>query len=229
MTASTLIVSALRLIGLIRVGQTAATNEIAEGLAALNDLLDNWSTERLDVLSVVPTTYNLVSGTANYTLGPSGTLGNVRPNRIESATCNIATPGGSGLQEFEVKIATRAQWTSIREKGAMSLIVQALYFDRAFPLANIRLWPVPTGSGITLTLYAWTALTAFADLTTDVPLAQGYSRALQFTLAIELCSRFQIAVPDSVAKSATEAMAGLRSLNAEQEEMPANTPAGAKQ
>jgi hypothetical protein len=231
LVSQTLITSALRLIGIIRTGQTAAATENAEGLAALNDLLDNWSTERLDLLNVATSTpYTLTSGTGSYTIGPSGTLtGGARPNRIESATCNIATPGGSGVQEYPVAIASRKQWVGIKEKGAGGPVVQILYFDRAFPLSTIKVWPVPNAAGITLTLYTWSVLASFPDLVTDVPLAQGYSRALQFTLAIELCGRFGVAIPDSVKASAADAMAGLRSLNAEMEEPPANTPAGAKQ
>jgi hypothetical protein len=227
--ASTIITSALRLINIIRTGQAAAATEMAEGLAALNDLLDNWSTERLDILYVGSAPYNLTSGTAAYTIGSGGSFAGPRPNRIESATCNIATPGGSGLQEYAVSIVGRKEWTAIRDKGSSGPVVQALYFDRAFPLANIKVWPVPNAAGITLTLYTWSVLASFPDLVTDVPLAQGYSRALQFGLAIELCGRFGVAIPDSVAKPAADAMAGLRSLNAEMEEPPANTPAGAKQ
>jgi hypothetical protein len=222
--ASDLINSALRLIGIIRTGQTAAATETAEGLAALNLMLDSWSTERLDVLYAGLATYSLVSGTQTYTMGPSGSLGSVRPNRIEAATCNIANPGGAGVQEYNLILATREQWTAIREKGTASNVAQVLYYDRAFPLGNIRLWPVPNTTGITLTLHTWSVLASFPDLVTDVALAPGYGRAIEFTLAVELAGRFGVAVPDVVMRNAAAAMNAIRSLNAEVEEPAPNTP-----
>jgi hypothetical protein len=222
------IISAMRQVGLLKVGQTPSTDETADLLPILNLMLDSWSCERLDVLYSGVGGYTLTIGVPNYTIGPGGSLtGGVRPVRIDNATIKMATPGGTGFQVFNLKLVTRDEWVAIKDKGASSLIAQVLYYDRAFPLGNINIWPTPTAA-LTLTLYTWIPLAQFPDLVTDVPLAPGYGRAITLGLALELCTRFDIAISQSLQQQADSAMNAIRTLNAEQKEPQPNTPAAAE-
>jgi hypothetical protein len=219
MTATTIVSAALNLLGLLRAGQTPSTVETAVGIAALNTLIDSWNTERLNIFTVGIASYPLTTATQSYTIGPSGAaITAARPIKIEGAGMLIPNTGNSGLPlRMALKILTKAEWDGIEEKSSTADYSEGLYDDMNFPTSTLYLWPIPvfSGNGTTLEISAWVALVSFPDLTTDVPLNIGYSRALQYALAIELAPHFKDAVlGPSVIQIANESKDGMRALNA---------------
>lgn len=219
MTATTIIYSTLRLLGLLRAGQTPSTVETADGLSALNVLIDNWNTERLNIYTVGVASFPLTTATQSYTIGPSGaTFTSARPIKIENAGLLIPNTGlSNNFLRLPLKMLTKAEWDQIDEKGTTADYAEGLYNDQNFPNSTLYLWPIPVfSSGVTsLEISAWVPLASFPDLTTDVALNIGYSRALQYALAIELQPRFKEATlqPTDV-QIAAESKDAIRALNA---------------
>lgn len=219
MTATTIISTALRLLGLLRAGQTPSTVETADGLAALNSLIDNWNTERLNIFTVGVASYPLTTGTQSYTIGPSGAAFTApRPIKIEGAGLLIPNTGlSNNFLRLPLKILTKAEWDQIDEKGTTADYAEGLYNDANFPTSTLYLWPIPVfTSGVTsLELSAWVALASFPDLVTDIPLSVGYARALEYALAVELAPRFKDAtLQPAIIQIATESKDAVRALNA---------------
>ena len=84
-TAATIINRALRLLGAISSGASADTDEMADGLIALNAMIDSWNNERLMIYAIQDESLTLVDGQASYTIGTSGNLNTTRPVSIEGA------------------------------------------------------------------------------------------------------------------------------------------------
>jgi len=218
MKAQPIISDALRLIGQVHPGQTPADAELAEGLLVLNALLDSWSIERLNIIVVGSALYDLVTATGAYTIGPGGTFNQARPIKIERANIKVVDGGAAThwLRLGPLGLLTAKEWAAIIEPGATATVPEALYYDHAFPLGNINLWPVPvfTGTAPKIELFYWNALTAFPDLnTTDVSLAPGYDAALKYNLALVLAPRHGVAPPQAVVAAAAETKAAIRALN----------------
>jgi hypothetical protein len=167
MTGSTLIYQSLRDLGVLRAGQTAAPETIADGLATLNQIVASWNTERLTVNSIAREVYDLTAGESTYYLGDDGG-DSTRPTRIERAGYIAA----NSTIEDPVDVLTLAQGAAGRE---------GVYNDAAAPVATFYVRPTPEGAD-QVVLYTWRVLAAF-DLETAVSLAPGYEIALRFNLA----------------------------------------------
>lgn len=221
MTATQLIYGALRLCkgGLSRPGRTASTEELADGLSRLNDMIDAWGIERLTIYFVLRTTQVLSANVASYTIGSGGTINIVRPNAIEAARIivdNTATP----VYEAPIDVLTDEQWERTPQKDLTSPLSSGIYYDHNWSagLARIYPWPVPTVATTTLVLYTLQALTAFADLTTNYTFPPGYAEALRLQLAIRLAPEFGGLKDPSTRSDAILALARIKRGNIRPEE-----------
>lgn len=85
MTAQELIASSLRLCGAIAGGEVPTASEFDDGLAALRDILESWTTEGLTPFSTLDQTFQITDGVRSYTIGPGATWNGYRPVRIKAA------------------------------------------------------------------------------------------------------------------------------------------------
>jgi hypothetical protein len=169
MTGATLIYDALRDLGVLRAGQTAAPETIADALRTLNQIVSRWNTERLIVGAIAREAYDLTAGESTYYLGDDGG-DSTRPTRIERAGYILA--GGTIDDEYPVDVLNTSQWAEGRD---------GVYNDAAAPVATFYVRPTPETAD-QIVLYTWAKLAAF-DADTEVILAEGYEIALRFALA----------------------------------------------
>lgn len=163
---------AYRLLGVLRPGQSTSEDAVDDAFRALNDLIDAWKIERLMVYTVAGTPYTVPpGGGGTFTLGPSGTLSQTAPVRVESASWMTAGMPGTPLY-----ILTAEQW----QRGQ-----SGLYFDGRYPLTTMHVRP-DANAGDTLTLYQWEPLSSFATADSCADLPPGYALALRYNLACQL-------------------------------------------
>jgi len=220
MTAATIIYNALRELKVIRwAGQTEATEEAADGLAALNNLVDAWSTERLLIPYVSFTRYTLVASKSTYSIGPAGgDLTGPRPIRIDAGgIVQLAYNSGAGDFRTPLAIIPEKDWVAIKDKTATSDVPEKLYYAPTITgnLGTLYLWPIPNVVSATdLELSAWVALASFPDQSTDIPLANAYARALTFALAVDLASTMPGAeLTQAIVSAADESKRFIMKLN----------------
>ncbi len=210
-TAISMITRAMRIARVIGKGETPDADESADGLEALNAMLDSWQIERLFVYQIVQGSYTWPSTTTSRTIGSGGNFAAQRPVRIESA---LAVDSGSNWYEIGV-FQSREEYDRIVNKASASTLPQFLFYDPAYPLGVLYLYPVPSVS-VTLKLNTWQTLQSFAALTTALSLPPGYQRAIEFNLAIEFGgTEFGKAadISDEVRNIAMQAKANIKSLN----------------
>lgn len=202
-TAQTIIDRALRLLGVIASGESPTAAEGADGLTALNAMIDSWRNDRLMVYSVVNQALTL-TGAASYTLGPTGGLVISRPVKIESAYCRV-----DGV-DYPVDVVTKAQWDAISDKSATGDIVTTIYYDPTHPNGTLYAYPLTSN---TLYLGLWTPLGAFAAVGDTVSLPPGYERALAANLAIEAAPEYEREPSSAVVLMAKESKAAIKRIN----------------
>lgn len=195
-TASGLIASAMKKIGVLTKSETPDSDESADGLVALNALLSSWSNESLLVYSRVTETLSLVAGTGSYTIGTGYTFNTIRPVLIvEAHTTNSGTDTHMDIVSDEVYNAIPVKTT----QG----IPEFLNFSNAFPASTIRLYPVPD-SAYSMTLVSEKPLVTLA-LTDTISLPAGWERALTYALALELAPEYGVPADPLIVATAREA------------------------
>jgi hypothetical protein len=210
MTVRDLIKSSLRLIGAVATGETPSSVEQSDALAALNDMLDTWSTEKLMVYAIVREEFSLVAGTQSYTIGTSGTFNTSRPVVIEDAT--IEDQSSSPTVERPVQVLNVDEWSAISTKDLSSEIPTKIYIEDGFPLSTIYLWPKPSTTN-KLVLYSRKPLTSFSTVGDTVSLPPGWSEALRFNLAVRLAMEYGKAPNELILAGATETKENIKRLN----------------
>ena len=209
-TAISLITRSMRLAGVIGKGETPDDDEAADGLTALNSMMDSFSTERLQVYYIVEETLTLVAADAQYTMGSGGDLSTTRPTRIEDACFirynSIDTP----LQLLDFQ-----GFASIVDKTTQSNIPQYLFADMRNPLVYLNFWPTPSSASAVAHIFSWKQLQQFSALTDALALPPGYEEMIAFNLAVRWAGpEFGQKVPDEVKALAVMSKANIERINA---------------
>jgi len=143
MTVQELINSAMRATGELRHGQQPNPEESATALIVLNNLLGEMSTQHKAVYIIDQKQFQLQSGKACYTMGPSPTadFNTERPVKIQSAGVIYDDPQ-QGLRKM-LKLVSSKEFALIMEKGSSALQPLVLYNNNEYPLTTLCIWPAP--------------------------------------------------------------------------------------
>lgn len=206
-----LINEALFNIGVLADGETPSPGVSNTALISLNNLLESWSVERLDVYAIVVADHTLIANQATYAIGQEGTpdFNAQRPTSIRSAAIVTATDGFV----FPVKLVPAEEFNSIPEPLATAKVPRVLWNDNSYPNANLSLWPIPSAAN-KLRLYTWQPLTQLSSLTATFDFPPAYQRAIILNLAVELAPKLQRPLDPTLASIAMAAKEALRGLNA---------------
>jgi hypothetical protein len=204
LTAADLINSALLQLGVLSSGQSAATQETADCLLALNELLASWSAQALPIYQITRESLTL-SGAASYTIGTGQTWNTARPVKIKAASVvasNIRVP---------VKVVDAEEWAAVIDTGGTGTFAQVLFYDDGYPTGTVYLLPKPAGGA--LELYSYKPLAAFATSAASVDLPPGYERAIIFSLALEVSGQFGRTPSEALMALANDAKTSIFGLN----------------
>lgn len=203
--ASDLIASSARLAGVLADGETLGASEYNDCLLVLNDLLENWSTERLSVWDTTNEVFNLVGGTGSYTMGSGGTFNTARPPL--GIIGGFVTVNGA---DFPLTPITKAQYDLLAVKSQQGLPERVLYIG-AYPLASVVFWPVPS-EAMAVSLQTTRTLTQ-AVLTTSLSGPPGWVKALRSNLGVELCAEFAMPASAELLQIAADSKADYKRAN----------------
>lgn len=171
--------------------RTPSPAQYQDGLEELNRLIGSLNCDRLNIYSVARYEYPLPVGQKIYIMGTDPT-GQITPDlpgpwpiAIDRANIIYSTP----QIRRPLAILTDLQWARIAVQDLPDTIPYALYNDRAYPLANIYLYPQPL-AGYILELYVWQLMPTFMTPDDLVFLPPGYEDALTLNLAVRLVTHF---------------------------------------
>lgn len=193
--------AAVQFLGALDSGAALSAQQVADALAAANDMIDNFSNEELMIIQAVKVSVNYISGTQSYALG-------TRAVKIGSAH-SILAAGPSN----EIKVLTAEEWAAIDDRQSSSYKVQYCFYDRGSATGTIYFSPIPLGGSAELEL--WQALAQFVDATTPLTLLPGYAEVMTLSLARILAPQYDVPITEALEKTHQEAITRLRGLNAD--------------
>ena len=208
-TAGDQINGALRLLGQLAEGETPSPETSADGLTALNQMLDSWSTERLAVYSTQDQIFTWPANTISQTLGPSGDFVGNRPVQLDDST--FFRDASTGIS-YGIKIINQQQYDGIAVKTVTSTYPQVLWINMDMPNVSMYIYPVPT-KALEWHFISVTELTEPATLATTLVVPPGYLRAFRFNLASEIAAEFGVEPPPQVQRIAMSSKRNVKRIN----------------
>jgi hypothetical protein len=208
-TAADQINGALRLIGQLAEGEVPSAATSQDALAALNQMLDSWSTERLAVYSTQDQIYNWQPGVRTITMGPSGFFTAERPILMDDATY---FRDASTNVSYGIKLINNEQYNNIAVKTVTSTYPQLMWVNMTYPDVEIYIYPVPTRV-LEFHFVSVRPLATPAALDTVLAFPPGYLRAFRFNLAAELAAEFGVEPSPQVQRIAMTSKRDLKRIN----------------
>lgn len=206
-TALDILKRALRLLGVYAAGEEPSPEETTDGLASLNDLMDELSLGDM----VYAKSLDQITLTANQpsvTVGPSGATVTTRPMEVLDDSYIVI-----GSQTYPLQVMTLQEYNDIGLKQQTS-IPRGIWSQMDMPNITVTLWPVPNQT-MTLMLWSQKALASFPTLTTAVSLPPGYKKALAYLLAIDIAPEYEVEPSALVLRGATNARRMIEAKNFE--------------
>jgi hypothetical protein len=201
--------AALRLIGQLAEGESPSPETSNDALAAMNQMIDSWNTERLSVFCTQDQVFEWAPDQITRTLGPSGDFVGNRPILIDDATY-FRDPQTN--VSFGIKLINQQQYDGIAVKTVTSTYPQVMWVNMEYPNISMTVYPKPTR------LLEWhfvsvQELTKPATLSTILTFPPGYLRAFKYNLACEIATEFGIEPPQTVQRIAMTSKRNLKRIN----------------
>lgn len=208
-TAGDIIKGSLRLIGQLAEGEEPSADTAQDALAAMNQMIESWSTERLAVYALEDQVFTWPALVASRTIGPSGDFVGTRPVLVDSST--YFKDGASGLS-FGVKLVNADQYSGIALKTVTSSYPQVLWVNATHPNTTLTIYPVPLKE-LEWHIVSAQELTQPATLATDLAFPPGYLRAFRYNLASELAPEFGVEPSPQVVRIAMTSKRNIKRIN----------------
>lgn len=208
-TAGDQIYAALRLIGQLAEGETPSAETAQDALAALNQMLDSWSIERLSVFSTQDQVFNWPANVYERTLGPSGNFVGNRPVLLDDS-CYFRDPT-TGIS-YGLMFINQQQYNGIALKTVTSTYPQSMWVNMTMPDITMTVYPVPTRE-LEFHLVSVSELSQPATLNTVLSFPPGYLRCFKYNLACEIAAEFGVEPPPTVQRIAMASKRDLKRIN----------------
>lgn len=208
MTILELITDALHEIGVTSAVDAPNGEDATLGLLRLNKLFDNLNAQQRMVYASTFDTYTLTPSLNPHTIGASGGTWTVtsRPESIEAANLII------GDIRHPLSIRDAQWWSGISVPELQSDIPTELYYEKAWPLGKVWLYPEPSAAyEIELLTRVVLGSVALYDTFTLPP---GYQDAITLTLAEDLVAPSRVPMPQNLPMKATKARGRVWTANA---------------
>ncbi len=200
-TIGDLITAALKDAGALGIGQMPSAEDANDAWARLQWMLQQWAVARWMVYHLVTEVVTSTGQVTPYTVGPGGQFASVlpngqpgvasRPNRIESAFFRQLINVPNGPVDWPLKLLPSfVDYNKIALKGLTTFSLVAFY-DPAFPLGNLYLYPWPTANTYAVGITRREILPAsFPSLATVIVLPFEYYLTIVSNLALLLRPKY---------------------------------------
>ena len=201
----------LKEIGVLAASETPTAEEGADALSTLNDLVNQWAAERLQIYTVTRTEWTITPSDGSYTVGTGGDVNVLRPVSVNEVRLMDTTPAPD--IEYPLTKLTEDGYAAIPQKAMTSVWPTSWYYNPTYPLATLIVWPVPTASGLKGVMYAPQAVASFADINATIDLPPGYLRMIVKNLAVEMAPMYGRQADGNLVAQAREAKEVVKRAN----------------
>lgn len=182
-TALDIITKAMQKSGILTKTEMPSSDEANDALDSLNAMLSSWSNDSMLIVARVLESFPLVSGTATYTMGPSGGFATIRPMEIIEAHVRQST-----IDYHLDPLTDETYQGAVWDKSTQGL-PQFINCTNGYPNVTLNIWPVPSGA-YTLFVLSEKELTSFTNLDQVVSLPPGWEQALVYNLAVLIAPEY---------------------------------------
>jgi len=183
-TAGWIIRSAMKDAGFLARSQEPTSEDYAENLARLNEMINLWQTQGLKLFLLQDLSVTLTAGVAQYTFGPAGTVVMDKPLRVVEAYYSDA----NGIRRPLIPMAWNdyVRLSQITQQGQLN----SYFVDKQSTLMKVFFWLVPDTVAATGTahLVVQTQIANFISLTQVTMFPTEWTMALRWGLADEICT-----------------------------------------
>lgn len=208
-TAGDIITGALRLLGVVAEGESPSPESAADALAAMNQMIESWNTERLSVFSTQDQIFSWPATVISRTMGPTGDFVGNRPITIDDST--YFKDPSTGVS-YGLKLINQQQYNGIALKTVRSTYPQVMWVNMTYPDIEMYIYPVPTRV-LEFHIVSVEELTRPAILATVLSFPPGYLRAFRYNLACELAPEFGVEPSRQVQRVAMTSKRNLKRIN----------------
>ena len=208
-TASEIINGSLRLLGVLAEGDTPSAATSADGLAAMNQMIDSWNTEKLSTFNTQDQVFTWPTDQITRTLGPTGDFVGNRPVLLDDST--YYRDASTGVS-FGIKFINQQQYNGIAVKTVTSTYPQVMWINMEAPNITMTIFPKPTRA-LEWHFISVEELTQAATLATALVFPPGYLRAFRYNLACELAPEFGVEPSTQVKRIAMVSKRNLKRIN----------------
>src|SRR5689334_6559929 len=180
-------------------------------LVSMNQLLDQWQSESLLLYAEQRITWTIVASQASYTVGSGAQINTPRPVYVDG----VGYVNSSATPPLELPLIryTDQAWISNNLKTLTSNLPTNFYYDLTYPTATLYLFPIPTATTLTGTLYCRTQVPQITDLDMDVALPNGWLRMIVTNLAVELAPAFTRTPSPTLVQQALQSKSAVKRSN----------------
>lgn len=204
---------ALKKIGVIGIGETATAEDFSDAFNELQNMLFQWQQQRWLVYNLIDVTFT-ANGAESFTMGAGGDVNILRPDNIESAYFVQQNQGGQPVSYPLEILNSREDYNNIVLKS-LSTWPQYLFFDSAFPLANVFITPIPPAGQFTIHMSIKTPLPDPSNQTGEMSTPPEYNQAIIYNLACLIATSYGLEVAPDVRLVANRSLSVIRNANAQ--------------
>lgn len=178
--------AALRTLSVLDQASTANATDLANCGQALNLLIKQWADNGAPLWAVQWIQIPLTTGTASYTIGPSGVVVlNYRPTRVISAFLR------NNLTNLDntVELVSRSAYEMLGDKASPGIVNQ-VYYDAQLANGTVYCYNVPVDSNYTLWLSVQRPIQDITAGTQNFEVPQEWFMALKWCLAEEIALEY---------------------------------------
>ena len=214
-----LISLALKTAGIIGVGQTASAEDSNDCFTILNAMIQAWNKQRYLIWSLVDTAF-VSTGAQSYTVGIGGNYNIPRTDKLETAYVRfLQNVSPTNPFDFPLTLLTSREDYSAITLKKLSTFPTSVFYDAAYPLANLFPWPVPPATAYEIHIVTKTFIPQFANLTTAFSMPPEMIDAMIWNLCVRIRPLYQLPPDPTIVGLAKNALAVVRAANSQIPEM----------
>ena len=178
--------------GLLADGTDPSSDNYANYMIRLNDLINFWQTQGLKLWLQTDLSITLVAGTALYSLYPSGTVAMTKPLRVVQGY--FQDSAGTRRPLIPISREEYSRLSTVTQQGPIT----QYFVDKQYDRLNVSFWLVPDSTAATGTghLIIQSQATNLVSLTDTIQFPQEWFIALCWGLADEICTGQPQAIMD---------------------------------
>ncbi len=172
--------------GLLPLGDVPTGEQYAMGMRRLRDLINFFGTKGLKLWVNVDTAVTLVAGTAQYTLGPSGSVDMTKPLRVIQAYYqDNSTPAN----RYPLNVLSWNDYLTLSQVAQQGAI-NSYFVNKQQVLLEVTFWPTPDTTAATGTahLLLQAQITNPTELDETMNFPEEWRMALRWGLAADLAT-----------------------------------------